>query len=127
MTLQLLGRCLSGHGQHNRAVNCLRRAWAVSEESKDDRKDDVKMQPVRAQIAMVLGQARWAQARAGHFEVPSDATSAGGISTSHADTLQDAERWLKTALEIAKHAATNVEMDATVHLACFSSRRTRQC
>ena len=116
VTLQLLGRCLSGHGQHNRAVNCLRRAWAVSEEIKEN----VKIQPVSAQIAMVLGQARWAQARAGHLEVPSDATSAGGISTSDADTLQDAERWLKTALELAKHAATNVEMDATVHLACFA-------
>ena len=116
VTLQLLGRCLSGHGQHNRAVNCLRRAWAVSEEIKEN----VKIQPVSAQIAMVLGQARWAQARAGHLAVSSDATSAGGISTSDADTLQDAERWLKTALELAKHAATNVEMDATVHLACFA-------
>ena len=116
VTLLLLGRCLSGHGQHNRAVNCLRRAWAVSEEIKEN----VKIQPVSAQIAMVLGQARWAQARAGHLAVSSDATSAGGISTSDADTLQDAERWLKTALELAKHAATNVEMDATVHLACFA-------
>ena len=116
MTLLLLGRCLSWHGQHDRAVSCLRRAWAVSQELDDD----ANMQHVSAAIAMCLGQARWAQARAGHSQVPSDAIGAGGISTSDVDTLQDAERWLKTAVELAKHAATNIEMDATVHLACFA-------
>ena len=114
ITLWFLGRCLSGHGQHDRTVSCLRRAWAISQ----DLKDDVKvMQPVRAGIAMSLGQARWAQARAGHCQCLSDAASAGGILTSDVDTLQDAEQWLKTSLELAQHEASNIAMDATVHLA----------
>ena len=116
-TLLPLGRSLSEHGQHDRGVSCLRRAWAVSQELGDD----VRLLHARAGIAMCLGQARWAQARAGHLEVPSDVTFAGGISASDADTLQDAETWLKTALELAnKHAVANIRMDASMRLACLA-------
>ena len=44
-----LGRCLSIHGQHDRAVACLKQAWAVFQELSDVRKKTL--------AAMHLGEA----------------------------------------------------------------------
>ena len=65
-----------------------------------------------------LGQALWARARAEHHQAAPDATSRGGVSAASADTLQEAETWLRTALDLAvKLRAPNFRMDAEMHLA----------
>jgi tetratricopeptide (TPR) repeat protein len=105
-----LGRCLSRHGQHDRAVACLKHAWAVFQELGDEENQ------VRA--ANALGEALWARARAEHHQAAPDATSSGGVSAAAADTLQDAETWLRTALDLAvKIGTSNVRMSAQMHLA----------
>ena len=59
-----------------------------------------------------LGQALWARARQG---------SRGGVSAASADTLQEAETWLRTALDLAvKHGFVNIRMQAQMHLACLT-------
>jgi hypothetical protein len=87
-----LGRCLSRHGQHDRAVACLKHAWAVFQELGDEENQ------VRA--ANALGEALWARARAEHHQAAPDATSSGGVSAAAADTLQNAETWLRAALDM---------------------------
>ena len=62
-----LGRCLSIHGQHDRAVTCLKQAWAVFQELSDVRKQTL--------AAMHLGEALWAQARAEHHQAAPHATT----------------------------------------------------
>ena len=74
------------------------------------------MEQVRA--AKALGEALWARARAEHHQAAPDATSSGGVSAAAADTLQDAETWLRTALDKAvKNGWINFRMDAQMHLA----------
>ena len=105
-----LGRCLSRHGQHDRAVACLKHAWAVFQELGDE------VDQLRA--ANALGEALWARARAEHHQAAPDPTSSGGVSAAAADTLQDAETWLQTALDFAvKLRLFNFRMDAQMHLA----------
>ena len=68
------------------------------------------VQPVR--------EALWARARAEHHQAAPDATSCGGVSAASADTLQEAETWLRTALDLAvKTRAVTIRMDAQMHLA----------
>ena len=68
-----------------------------------------------------LGVALWAQARAEHHQAAPDATSCGGISAASADTLQEAETWLRTARDLAvKHGFVNFRMNAQRHLACVA-------
>ena len=43
-----------------------------------------------------------ARARAEHHQAAPDATSRGGVSAASAETLQDAETWLRTALALAE-------------------------
>ena len=105
-----LGRCLSRHGQHDRAVACLKHAWAVYQQLGDE------MDQVRA--AGTLGEALWARARAEHHQAAPDAASSGGVSAAAADTLQDAETWLQTALDMAVNLRSlNFRMDLQMHLA----------
>ena len=108
-----LGVCLSRHGQHDRAVACLKQAWSVYQELND-------VEP-QARTAKYLGEALWAQARAEHHQAAPDATSCGGISAASADTLQEAETWLRTALDLAMEDGTvNIRMEAQMHLACVA-------
>ena len=108
-----LGRCLSRRGQHGRAVACLKHTWAVYQELSDE------MDQLRA--ANALGEALWARARAEHHQAAPDATSCGGVSAASADTLQEAETWLRTALDLAlKSGCFNYRMDAQMHLACVA-------
>ena len=109
-TCRALGRCLSRHGQHDRAVACLKHAWAVYQQLGNEENQ------VRA--ANALGEALWARARAEHHQAAPDATSRGGVSAASADTLQEAETWLRTALDLAlKIRSLNSRMDAEMHLA----------
>ena len=65
-----------------------------------------------------LAEALWAQARAEHHQAAPDATSCGGVSAASADTLQEAETWLRTALDLAvSQRHLNFRMDAQMHLA----------
>jgi hypothetical protein len=108
-----LGACLSRHGQHDRAVECLKHAWADFQEL------DGEVNLFTA--ALQLGKALWARARAEHHQAAPDTTSSGGVSAASADTLQEAETWLRTALDLAvKLRAPNLRMDAQVHLACVA-------
>ena len=69
--------------------------------------------------ALELGQALWARARAEHHQAAPDTTSSGGVSAASADTLQEAETWLRTALDLAVTLGSiNLRMEAQVHLAC---------
>ena len=71
-----------------------------------------------AGAALNLGEAVWARARAERHHDAPDATSCGDVSTVSADTLQEAETWLLTALDLAeKLEAGLVRMDAQMHLA----------
>ena len=88
-----LGACMSRHGLHDRAIACLKQAWAFCQQHGDE-KD-------QAPVAFHLGVALWARARAGHHQAAPDATSRGGVSAASADTLQEAEMWLRTALDLA--------------------------
>ena len=109
-TCLYLGACLSRHGQHDRAVTCLKRAWTICQKM-DDETD-------HARAALELGEALWAKARAEHHQAAPDATSCGGVSAASADTLQEAETWLQTALDMAwKIRALTFRMDAEMHLA----------
>ena len=100
-----LGRCLSRHGQHDKAVACLKQPWAVFQQQND------QMDQLRA--ANALGEALWARARAEHHQAAPDAASSGGVSAAAADTLQDAETWLRTALDKAvKLRSLNFRMDS---------------
>jgi tetratricopeptide (TPR) repeat protein len=109
-TCLALGRCLSRRGQHGRAVACLKHTWAVYQELSDE------MDQLRA--ANALGEALWARARAEHHQAAPDATSSGDVSAAAADTLQEAETWLRTALDLAvKLGSFNVRMSAQMHLA----------
>ena len=68
--------------------------------------------------AKALGEALWARARAEHHQAAPDATSRGGVSAASADTLQEAETWLRTALDLAvRLGIVNLRMDAQMHLA----------
>ena len=105
-----LGRCLSRHGQHDRAVACLKHAWTVYQQQND------QMNQLRA--ANAVGEALWARARAEHHQAAPDPTSSGGVSAAAADTLQDAETWLRMALDMAvKLRFLNFRMDLQMHLA----------
>ena len=65
--------------------------------------------------------ALWARAGAEHHQAVPDDTSCDGVSAASADTLQEAETWLRTALDLAvKLRAPNLRMDAQVHLACVA-------
>ena len=108
-----LGRCLSRHGQYDRAVACLKKAWAGFQEL-----GDAGSKPL---AAWVLGEALWAQARAEHHQAAPDATSCDGISAACADTLQEAETWLRTALDLAaKNRDYKNGTEAQRHLACVA-------
>ena len=110
-TCSNLGVCLSRHGQHDRAVACLKHAWAVYQQLGDG------VDQVRA--AKALGRALWARARAEHHQAAPHTTSSGDVSVAAADTLQDAETWLRTALDLAVTKGWfNYRMDAQMHLAC---------
>jgi hypothetical protein len=110
ITCRALGRCLSRHGQHDRAVACLKHAWAVYQELGDEGN--------QLRAANALGEALWARARAEHHQAAPDAASSGGVSAAAADTLQDAETWLRTTLDMAvQNGWLNVRMDAQMHLA----------
>ncbi|MGB1592231.1 MAG: tetratricopeptide repeat protein, partial [Promethearchaeia archaeon] len=89
-----LGRCLSRHGQHDMAVACLNQAYAVFLLLGD------AVGQMRA--AKYLGEALLAQVQAEHHQTAPDATSCGGISAASADTLQEAETWLRTALDLGE-------------------------
>ena len=105
-----LGRCLSRHGQHDRAVACLKHAWADIQHFNDEM--DL------ANSSLHLGQVLWARARAEHHQAAPDATSCGGVSAASADTLQEAETWLRTALDLAdKLGWLRCRMYAQIHLA----------
>ena len=105
-----LGVCMSRHGQHDKAVAYLKQAWAVYQELGDEE--------ARTRAAKILGQALWARARAEHHQAAPDATSCGGVSAASADTLQEAETWLRTALDLAGiDGYHNFRMDAQMHLA----------
>jgi tetratricopeptide (TPR) repeat protein len=108
-----LGVCLSRHGQHDRAVACLKKAWAVFQQLGDAEGQTI--------AANYLGEALWAQARAEHHQAAPDATSCGGICAAGSETLQEAETWLRTALDLAvKRGAVSVRMHAQMHLACVA-------
>ena len=110
ITCRNLGVCLSRHGQHDKAVACLKRACAGFQHLNDEK--DV------ANSSFQLGQALWARARAEHHQAAPDATSCGGVSAVSADTLQEAETWLRTALDLAvTQGWFNYRMDAEMHLA----------
>ena len=111
-----LGICLSRHGQHDRAVACIKPAWAEFQTQ-----GDARVHEDQARTAQHLGEALWAQARAEHHQAVPDATSCGGISAVGSDTLQEAETWLRTALDLAvKLGAVNSRMEAQMHLACVA-------
>ena len=106
-TCRSLGVCLSRHGQHDRAVSCLKRSWAMYQELGDE--------VAQALAAQGLGIALWTRARDEHHQAAPDATSCGGASAASADTLQQAETWLRTALDRAvKIGWVNVRMGAKV-------------
>ena len=105
-----LGVCLSRHGQHDRAVACLKHAWADIQHFNDEM--DL------ANSSLHLGQVLWARARAEHHQAAPDATSSSGVSAVSADTLQEAETWLRTALDLAdKLGWLRCRMYAQIHLA----------
>ena len=106
-----LGICLSRHGQHDKAVACLKQAWGIYQEHGDE------VDQVTA--ALDLGVALWARARAEPHQAAPDATSCGGVSAASADTLQEAETCLRTALDLAavRPGWFDFRMDAQMHLA----------
>jgi tetratricopeptide (TPR) repeat protein len=109
-----LGLCLSQLGQHDRAVACIKQAWAVYQELGDAGLH-------LALAALHLGEALWAQARAKHHQAAPDAAGCGGICAAGSDTVQEAETWLRTALDLAvKQGFLNLWMDAQMHLACVA-------
>ena len=109
-TYRNLGVCLSRHGQHDRAVSCLKRSWAMYQELGDE--------VAQALAAQGLGIALWTRARDEHHQAAPDATSCGGASAASADTLQQAETWLRTALDMAVTLGQfNITMEAQMHLA----------
>ena len=93
LTRENLGRCLSRHGQHDRAISCLEQAFAVRRKMGNAEQ--------QALAALDLGEALWAQARAEHQQDAPDATGWGSISAKGAKALQDAETWPVTAIEMA--------------------------
>ena len=107
-----LGIGLSHSGQHERAVACLKQAWAVFEES-----GDVIFQ---SRLALALGETLWAKALSEHHQ----AAAIEKISVAAAactETLQDAEMWLSKALDLAHHFALyHFARDAQMHLACLT-------
>jgi tetratricopeptide (TPR) repeat protein len=107
-TCSNLGVCLSRHGQHDKAVAYLKQAWADSQEHGDE--------VGQARAALKLGVALWARARAERHQAAPDATSCGGVTAASADTLQEAETWLRTALDLGMNTV-NFRMDAQIHLA----------
>ena len=112
-TRRNLGRCLSRHGQHDGAVACLKQAWASYHDLDDE--DE------QAYAAVDLSVALWARARAEHRQAAPDATICRGVTAASADTLQEAQTWLWTALDLAVKLRTpNLRMDALMHLACVA-------
>jgi tetratricopeptide (TPR) repeat protein len=110
ITCRNLGVCLSRHGQHDKAVACLKQAWADIQHLNDEM--DL------AFASLQLGVALWARARAEHHQAAPDATSGGGVSAASADTLQEAETWLRTALDLAARLGSiNIRMGAQMQLA----------
>ena len=73
----------------------------------------------QAIAALRLGVVLWARARAEHHQAAPDATSCGGVSAASADTLQEAETWLRTALDLAvtQGRFRVMKMGAQMHLA----------
>ena len=63
-----------------------------------------------------------ARARGEHHQAAPDATSCGGASAESADTLQEAETWLRTALDlvVTQERFSFKNMDAQMHLACVA-------
>ena len=98
-----LARCLSRHGQHGRAVTCLKQAltqaWAFFQEQGDAER--------QARTAKNLGEALRAQAQVEHQQTAPDATSCGCVSVASADTLQEAETLLRTALDLGEEGPAN--------------------
>ena len=82
----------------------------------------------QAYAAMRVGEALWARARAEHHQNAPDPTSCGEISAACADTLQEAETWLRTALDLGVSPildmsslpmqSCSVKMSAQINLAC---------
>ena len=113
LTRENLGRCLSRHGQHDRAISCLEQAFAVRRKMGNAEQ--------QALAALDLGEALWAQALAEHQQDAPDATSWGSISAKGAKALQDAETWLVTAIEMAaQDGISNFGPKARMHLACVA-------
>ena len=71
--------------------------------------------------AMCLGEALWLQARAEHRQAAPDASSSGAVRVPCPDTLHDAEKSLRTALDLAvQRGCYNWRMDTQMHLACVA-------
>ena len=108
-----IGRCLSRDGQNEKAVVYFKQVWAF-EKQRGNAKDQVR-------VAKFIGEARWQQARAEHHEAAADANTCGAVGVAGSDTLQDAEKWLRMALDLATKAGYyNYRMDVEINLACLA-------
>ena len=107
-----MGRCLSYDGQHKRAVACLKYAWEFF-----DREGDGE---TVARSSLQIGQVSWMQVRAEYHQAASDDAGSNDGAPQYADTLADAEVWLRKALDLAwKNYICNFIADAQIHLACL--------
>ena len=109
-----LGLCLSKAGQHDRAVACLKRAWSVFKGLGTSGGNS------QTRVAVVIGKVRLAQALGEHRHAAADAANCSGVSAAQtcADTLQEAEAWLRKGRALAvKHECALFLMHAQRHLA----------
>ena len=110
-----LGQCLLRQGQFDDSFVYLKQSWAFSKQ-EDDRCGMTK-------AAMYVGEALWLQARAERHQAAPDASSSGAVWVAGPDTLHDAEKWLRTAMDLAvefHEGCYNWRMDVQMHLACVA-------
>ena len=80
-------------GQHKRAVACLKYAWEFF-----DREGDGE---TVARSSLQIGQVSWMQVRAEYHQAASDDAGSNDGAPQYADTLAEAEVWLRKALDLA--------------------------
>ena len=88
-----IGRLLFKQGQRRKAVACMKQAWDVAMEE-----DNASL---KASSSVLLGKGLWLQVRDGDLEAGPDAADHEDCPTERADTMQEAETWLRTALDLA--------------------------
>ena len=130
-----LGRCLFLSGQLERAAICLKQSFTVFQDLEFDLEENLQTRRMQTEAALHLGQLLLAQARVELQQLQSASDAAGSNESLHArsaacaESLKDAETWLRTATDLALHNGLVCHrMKAHFHLAyvAFSRGRTRE-